>query len=157
MPVSSWKTRSSVRGLTATRFAICLIGPGSSGSDGEDAAKNEYARFGGEWSFADIDAEGVKHSVPPFRSNKIIIAPNGRFIVMQGPKVTRGVFKLDPSKTPKHFDQTVTDGPAKDMTAACIYELDGDAYKLCGSFREGTSGHVTDHSHTAIGAGVRHE
>jgi uncharacterized protein (TIGR03067 family) len=117
------------------RLTRLFLACGLLGSDGEDAAKNEYARFEGVWSFAAIDVEGTKQPVPPFESNKIIIAQNGRFVVIQGSKVTRGVFKLDPTTAPKHFDQTVTDGPAKGMTAACIYELDGDAYKLCGSFR----------------------
>jgi uncharacterized protein (TIGR03067 family) len=105
------------------------------GSDGEDATKKEYARFEGVWSFAVVDVEGTRQTTPPFESNKIIITQDGRFIVVQGPKVTRGIFKLDPLKTPKHFDQTVTDGPAKGLTAACIYELERDSYKLCGSFR----------------------
>jgi len=105
------------------------------GSDGEDATKKEYARFEGVWSFALIDVEGTKQPLPPFESNRIIIAHDGRFVVVQGPKVTRGVFKLDPMQKPKHFDQAVTDGPAKGRTASCIYELEGDSYKLCGSFR----------------------
>ena len=117
------------------RLTGLLLACGLLGSDGEDATKKEYARFEGVWSFAVVDVEGTKQPAPPFESNKIIIAQDGRFIVVQGPKVTRGIFKLDPSKTPKHFDQTVTDGPAKGLTAACIYELEGDTYKLCGSFR----------------------
>jgi uncharacterized protein (TIGR03067 family) len=112
-----------------------LLACGLLGSDGEDATKTEYARFEGVWSFVVVDVEGTKQPALPFATNKIIIASDGRFIVVQGLKVTPGVFKLDPTKTPKHFDQTVTDGPAKGMTAACIYELEGDTYKLCGSFR----------------------
>jgi uncharacterized protein (TIGR03067 family) len=107
----------------------------SAGLGRQEPTKKEYARFEGVWSFAVIDVEGTKQPVPPFESNKIIIAQDGLFTVVQGPKVTRGIFKLDPSKIPKHFDQTVTDGPAKGMTAACIYELEGDTYMLCGSFR----------------------
>jgi uncharacterized protein (TIGR03067 family) len=112
-------------------FLACVLW----GSDGEDPIKKEYARFEGVWSFAVVDVEGTKQPAMPFESNKIIIAQEGHFVVVQGPKVTRGTFKLDPSKTPKHFDQTVTDGPVKGRTAACIYELEADTYKLCGSFR----------------------
>jgi uncharacterized protein (TIGR03067 family) len=117
------------------RLTGLLLACGLLGSDGEDVSKKDYARFVGVWSFAVIDVEGTKQPTPPFDSNKVIIAEDGRFIVVQGPKVTRGIFKLDPSKTPKHYDQTITDGPAKGLTAACIYELEGDTYKLCGSFR----------------------
>jgi uncharacterized protein (TIGR03067 family) len=117
------------------RLTGLLLACGLLGSDGEDESKKDYARFVGVWSFAVIDVEGTKQPAPTFNSNKVIIDQDGRFIVVQGPKVTRGIFKLDPSKTPKHFDQTITDGPAKGLTAACIYELDGDTYKLCGSVR----------------------
>jgi uncharacterized protein (TIGR03067 family) len=117
------------------RLTGLFLAYGLLGSDGEDATKKEYSRFEGVWSFVVIDVEGTKQPAPSFDSNKIIISQDGHFIVVQGPKVTRGIFKLDPSKTPKHFDQTITDGPAKGLTAACIYELEGDTYKLCGSFR----------------------
>jgi uncharacterized protein (TIGR03067 family) len=119
------------------RLTGLMLACGLMASDSDDATKKEYARFEGVWSFAVIDVEGKKQPIPPFETNKIIILKEGRFVVLQGPKLTRGVFTLDPSKTPKHFDQTVTDGPAKGLKAACVYELEGDTYKLCGSFRGG--------------------
>jgi uncharacterized protein (TIGR03067 family) len=42
---------------------------------------------------------------------------------------------VDPSKSPKHFDATIIDGPAKGRTFGAIYELDGDTYQFCGSIR----------------------
>jgi uncharacterized protein (TIGR03067 family) len=104
------------------------------GSD-EEATRKEYARFEGTWSFALVEVEGAKQPDVPFETHKVIIAKDGRFVVVQGPRITRGILKLDPTKTPKHFDFTVTDGPAKGRTTLAVYELDGDTYKFCGSIR----------------------
>jgi uncharacterized protein (TIGR03067 family) len=106
------------------------FGPGN-----DDATKEEYARFESTWSFALVDVEGVKQPEVPFETHKIIISKNGQFVVVQGARVTRGVFKLDLAKTPKHFDVTISDGPANGQTLMAVYELDADTYKICSSIR----------------------
>jgi uncharacterized protein (TIGR03067 family) len=105
------------------------------GSADDDATKKEYARFEGVWSFALVEVEGTKQPEAPFKTNKLIIWSDGRFIVVQGPRITRGSFKLDVAKTPKHIDLTITEGPAKGQKTSAIYELEGDTYTICGSFR----------------------
>jgi uncharacterized protein (TIGR03067 family) len=102
-----------------------------------EAAKKDLARFEGVWRIALIEVEGVKQPAASFAAHRVIISNDGYFVVVQGPKVTRGKFKLDPTKTPKHYEQTITHGPAKGRVFSCIYEIDGDTYKLCGSFRGG--------------------
>jgi len=103
----------------------------------DDAARKDLARFEGVWSIALVEVEGVKQPDASFATHKVIIGKDGNFVVVQGPRVTRGIFKLDPTKTPKRYDQTITHGPAKGRTYSCIYQIDGDTYKLCGSFRGG--------------------
>ncbi len=98
---------------------------------GQDAADKDYGRFEGIWRFDLVEVEGVKRPAVPFETNKIIIGKNGNFIVVQGPKITRGVFKLDPSKSPKHFDFIVSSGSAKGQTIMGIYEISDDTYKIC--------------------------
>jgi len=105
------------------------------GSDNGDATKKEYARFEGVWRFALVEVEGTKQPEAPFGTNKIIIWGDGQFVVVQGQRITRGRFELDLTKTPKHFDFTVTDGPAKGQRTSAIYDLEGDTYRFCGSIR----------------------
>jgi uncharacterized protein (TIGR03067 family) len=105
------------------------------GTGNDEVTKKEYARFEGTWSFALVEVEGVKQPEAPFETHKIIIEKDGRFIVVQGPRITRGVFKVDPSKSPKHFDVTVTDPSGKSLTLLAIYELEGDTYRVCSSIR----------------------
>jgi uncharacterized protein (TIGR03067 family) len=101
------------------------------GFDGEEAKKKEYARFEGTWSFALVEVDGTKRPSGPFATHKIIIGKEGRFIVVQGPRVTRGSFKLDPTQTPRHFDNTAIGPSGKSQTSPGIYELDEDTYKVC--------------------------
>ena len=103
--------------------------------DEKEAAMKEVARFEGVWRFALVEVEGVKQAEVPFETNKIIIRGDGSYVVVQGPRITRGQFKVDPTKAPKHFDVTITDGPVRGRTFSAIYELDGDTYKFCGSLR----------------------
>ena len=103
--------------------------------DDKKAATKEYALFEGVWRFARVEVEGVKQPEVPFETNKIIIRRDGSYVVVQGKSVTRGQFSVDPTKAPKHFDVTITDGPAKGRTFSAIYELTGDTYQFCGSLR----------------------
>ena len=105
-------------------------------SDNQDAIEKEHAQFGGVWSFALVEVEGAKQPEAPFETNKmIVVAAERRFIVVQGPKITRGVFQMDPSKTPKQIDVIATNSAGKSQTSFAIYELEGDTYKVCASFR----------------------
>jgi uncharacterized protein (TIGR03067 family) len=109
----------------------------SAGFDDDAATQKERDRFEGVWRFALVEVDGVKQPEAPFASNKVIISKDGSNVIVQGPRITRGVIKLDLTKTPRIFEQTITHGPAKGRQFPCIYELTDDAYKLCGSYRGG--------------------
>jgi uncharacterized protein (TIGR03067 family) len=105
-------------------------------ADNDEAVRKEYARFEGVWSFALVEVEGARQRAAPFETNKVIIWNDGNFLVVQGARITRGRFDLDLNKSPKHFDVTVTEGPAKGRMTPSIYELEGDTYRICGYFRK---------------------
>jgi uncharacterized protein (TIGR03067 family) len=100
-------------------------------SGSEDAAAMEYSRFEGTWAFAQVVLDGVPQPAAPFPANKIIISKDGRFIVVQGQRITRGRLQLDPTKRPKHFNFTVPQDSGRSLTVAGIYELEADTYKVC--------------------------
>jgi uncharacterized protein (TIGR03067 family) len=110
---------------------VLLIGQ----EDDQAAAAKERARFEGVWRFALVEVEGTRQPEAPFATNKIIIRGDGSYVVIQGQRITRGQFQVDPTKTPRHFDGMITDGPAKGQTFSAIYELSGDTYKFCASLR----------------------
>jgi uncharacterized protein (TIGR03067 family) len=110
---------------------LLLIALLLSGAGEDDRAAAECARFVGVWRFADVEVNGTKHPTPPFDTNKLIISKGGRYVIVQGPLITRGVIQLDPTTTPKHYDVTVTHSPAKSLKTSGVYELVGDMYRVC--------------------------
>ena len=116
-------------------LACCVFSVGLMAPEIDEETKKEYARFEGTWSFDFVEVEGKKQPDAPFETNKTIICKGGRYVVVQGNKITRGIFKLDLTKTPKQYDFTIIDGPGKGKTGPCIYELEGDTFKFCSSFR----------------------
>jgi len=97
----------------------------------DDEGGTEYARLQGVWSFALVEVDGARQPEPPFESNKLIISKDGRYTIVQGPRITRGSLKLDPTQTPKHYDVTITEGPSKGLVTQGIYEVAGDTYRIC--------------------------
>jgi uncharacterized protein (TIGR03067 family) len=98
--------------------------------DGPENGK-EFARLEGVWRFALVEVNGMKQPEAPFDSNKLLVLPGGRYVIVQGTRITHGVIKLDPAKSPKHYDVTVTNGPSKGLSSFGVYEIDGDTWKVC--------------------------
>jgi len=100
------------------------------GSD-EDASMKDLAKLEGVWKFVLVQVDGKKQPEVAFATNKMVIAKDGSYIVIQGPRVTRGSVKLNPGTTPKQYDVTIATGPIKGMTFPGIYELEKDTWKIC--------------------------
>ena len=107
------------------------------GADGDMGMTPDAARMEGVWRFDFVEVDGTRKPEPPFATNKVIMLKDGRFVITQGSQFTHGVMKIDSTKKPKQYDSTITRGTAKGLTFSCIYELDGDSLKLCGSYRGG--------------------
>lgn len=107
-------------------LAVLFTGTGQG-----DVARDESARFVGVWRFATVEVNGMKQAPPSFETDKLIIWGDGRYIVAQGSRITRGVIQFDPAKTPKHYNVTVVAGAKKRPTTLGLYELNGDTYRVC--------------------------
>jgi uncharacterized protein (TIGR03067 family) len=104
--------------------------------ENRDAIEKDYTLFNGVWAFDVVEVNGVKQAGVPFDTHKmIVVSAERRFIVVQGEKITRGVFQIDPTRTPKQIDVTATNNQGKTLTTLAIYALEGDTYKVCSSFR----------------------
>ncbi len=119
------------------RIVICVLFVcNMSGAPLKDtAAEAEYGRFESTWRFALVEVDGVRQPEAAFETNKVIICRDRRYVVVQNAKITRGVFKVDVTKQPRQIDFTVTEGATKGQTILGIYDLAGDIYTFCGSFR----------------------
>ncbi|MBI4717486.1 MAG: TIGR03067 domain-containing protein [Planctomycetes bacterium] len=118
-------------------LSVAMIGSLAIGAEGVEAIEQELARMEGAWSFASVEVDGNKAPEQPFAANKVIISKDGNFVILQRSRITHARLKPDPTKSPKQYDSTILDGPAKGSTFKCIYELEGDSFKLCGPYRGG--------------------
>jgi uncharacterized protein (TIGR03067 family) len=113
--------------------SICLLVACSLTLDiaDQEAATKEQARLEGVWSFALVEVDGKNQPALPFETNRLIISKDGNYVVVQGKTITRGTIKLDPAKSPKHYDVTIGTGPLKGQTSLGIYQSEGDTLKIC--------------------------
>jgi uncharacterized protein (TIGR03067 family) len=118
-------------------MAMCMLLAMTLGlvSGSDNATKNESARAAGVWRFVLVQVDGKKQPALPFGTNKMIISKDGSYTVIQGRNVTRGTLKVDPNGLPKHYDVTLTTGPLKGTSFLGIYDLQGDALKVCFSLK----------------------
>ena len=106
-------------------------------SGGDEPANKELARLEGVWRFARVDVNGAEQPSSAFPANEMIVLKDGRYLVVQGARITHGMVRLDPSTRPKRVDVKLTEGAAKGRSIGAIYDLSPDTYRVCG-FLSGT-------------------
>ena len=114
----------------------CAVGFAASGGPGilaDDKAdlEKEVRKFQGTWTFESSEAGGKE--LPAGELKGLILTFEGdKHTVKKGDDVLQvGTQKLDPSKSPKTIDVTMTEGPNKGAVMLGIYEIDGDTLKVC--------------------------
>jgi uncharacterized protein (TIGR03067 family) len=116
-----------MRALVAVVAGCLVVGAGGA----PDAVKKDMALLQGEWSLVsgEIDAQPMPEE---FVKTATRVAKGDETIVMVGGKIfMKATYTIDPTKTPKTIDYTMTDGPTKGKTQLGIYELAGDTVKFC--------------------------
>lgn len=115
---------------------LCTVGfvvSGGSGTLADDKAalEKEARKFQGTWTIESSEAGGQK--LPADELKGIIVTFEGdKHTVKKGDEVIQsGTQKLDPSKSPKTIDVTMTEGVNKGAVMLGIYEIDGDTLKVC--------------------------
>jgi uncharacterized protein (TIGR03067 family) len=122
------------------RFALvtlfCTLGLTASGDTGARAddkadVEKELKKFQGTWTFESVEADGKEAPAAEFKDTRILFE-GSKHTVKKGDEVIQvGTQKLDPSKSPKTIDVTVTDGLNKGAVMLGIYKIDGDTLKVC--------------------------
>jgi uncharacterized protein (TIGR03067 family) len=115
--------------LCAVGFAAC----GGSATRAEDKAdlEKEIRKFQGTWTFESSEAGGKKLPADVLKG-LILTFEGAKHTVKKGDEILQvGTQKLDPSKSPKTIDVTMTEGPNKGAVMLGIYEFEGDTLKVC--------------------------
>src|SRR5262245_42962768 len=121
------------RSLLALCCAVGFAAAGGTGALADEKADldKELKRFQGAWTIESSVTGGM--AIPADQLKEFIVTFEGdKHTLKVGDKVFQvGTQKLDPSKSPKTIDVTLTEGPNKGAVMLGIYEIDGDTLKAC--------------------------
>jgi uncharacterized protein (TIGR03067 family) len=115
---------------------FCAVGVVASGgpitlADDKVNLEKEVKKFQGTWTFESSEAGGEKLLADGLKG-LVLIFEGDKHTVKKGDEVIQvGTQKLDPSKSPKTIDVTMTEGPQKGAVMLGIYEINGDTLKVC--------------------------
>lgn len=114
----------------------CIVGfaaPGRSGALADDKpdVERETKKFAGTWTIESSVTGGTALPADQLKGF-LVIYEGDKHTLKFGDKVFQvGTQKIDPSKSPKAIDVTMTEGPNKGTVMLGIYEFDGDTLKVC--------------------------
>ena len=115
------------------RWAVIAAAGLLTAADGakEDAkVKEELQKLQGTWTFVSLEVDGNKTPEAALKGSTVVVKGD-TFTTVTGDVTYKGTFKLDVAKKPKTIDLMFTEGPEKGNTSLAIYELDGDAWRIC--------------------------
>ena len=119
--------------LVVLFFTLLLTASGGTVARADDKAdiEKELKKFQGTWTFESSESGGKK--LPADELKGFILNFEGdKHTLKKGDEVIQvGTQKLDPSKSPKTIDVTMTEGPNKGTVMLGIYEIDADTLKVC--------------------------
>ncbi|MGO9924135.1 MAG: TIGR03067 domain-containing protein [Isosphaeraceae bacterium] len=122
--------RIALATLLCTLVLTASGGTGARADDNEDV-KQELKKFQGTWTFESIETGGKEIPAAEFKGITVTFEGD-KYAVKKGDEVIEAATqKLDPSKSPKTLDATVTEGPNQGAVILGIYEISGDTLKVC--------------------------
>jgi uncharacterized protein (TIGR03067 family) len=97
----------------------------------DDIAKKDLEKLQGEWVMDSHQYNGEKLAEETIKNYKRTVKDDHFTVVLSDKTVVEGTFTLDGSKKPKTIDITLENADLKGKKMLGIYEIDGDAYKVC--------------------------
>ncbi len=97
----------------------------------EEASRKELQKFQGTWVIESQELDGKAAKTEEIKARTYFCGADV-FVVRKGNELLQlGVQKVDPSKSPKTINVTVTKGLYQGETMLGIYEIEGDRLKVC--------------------------
>jgi uncharacterized protein (TIGR03067 family) len=97
----------------------------------DDASRKELQKFQGAWVVESQELDGKQAKAAEISSRTFFCGADVFFIRKEGELLQLGIHKVDPSKSPKTINATITKGLYQGETMLGIYEIDGDHLKVC--------------------------
>ena len=120
--------------LVTLLSTLVLTASGGTGARADDKAEveKELKKFQGTWTFVSASSLDGKELPASELVGLVLTFEGAKHTVKKGNEVIQvGTQKLDPSRSPKAIDVTLTEGPKKGAVMLGIYEIDGDTLKVC--------------------------
>ena len=118
--------------LVVSIVAGCLlVGPaGESHARAQAPAQDDSKAVQGTW--IPVQAELAGQAMPDAVLKTILLKlDQGKYEVTVAGKTDKGTCTQDPTTKPKRLSIQGTDGPNAGKTFLCIYEIDGDTFRVC--------------------------
>ena len=112
------------RAIAALVLVFCLT------SAARCDEKAELKKLEGTWLPSTGEIGGRKLPDEQIKAIKLVIS-DGKYAVSVSGQDDKGTLKVDPNAKPATMDIVGTDGPNKGKTYPAIYDLSGDALKIC--------------------------
>ena len=100
-------------------------------ADDKADIEKEIKKFQGVWSIESSETGGVRIPADDLKEFRVIFEGEKHTLKLGDQVFQVGTQKIDPSKSPKTIDVTMTEGPSKGSVLLGIYEIDGDTMKVC--------------------------
>ena len=117
--------------MRITRVALSLVLGLFASSIMADDVEKDLKKLEGTWTFDSVEAGGNKLPAEQFKTMSVTMEGTKYSVKLNDMVVEAATQKIDPSKSPKTMDVTVTEGPNKGKVYLAIYEINGDTLKVC--------------------------
>jgi uncharacterized protein (TIGR03067 family) len=97
----------------------------------KDAGEDVLKKIQGTWKFVSQEVEGKPRTKEELAKQTITFEGDKWTVRRDGKVIQAGTHKFDPDKKPAWVDAVVREGEGKGFTMLGIYELKGDALKVC--------------------------
>jgi uncharacterized protein (TIGR03067 family) len=109
---------------TSALLAVLIVVGSTQADDAADLKAME-----GTWTIETAEMAGK--ALPDELKTMVLTIKGNTYQTLLGKQEDKGTLKLDSSKTPKSMTITGTEGPSKDKTFPCIYEIKDDTMTVC--------------------------
>lgn len=112
---------------------LCVLGPTAliAPTDDKPDVEKETKKFQGTWTIESSIAGGKEIPRDQLKGFLVTYEGDKHTLTHEGQVFQVGTQKIDPSKSPKTIDMTMSEGPSKGAVMLGIYEIDGETMKAC--------------------------